>query len=100
MVRLLDLSETVQRALRRKKITAGHARAILGISDPRKQEELSEKVQTEGLSVRATEQLVKEMNRPELSVVSAETDTKENLAKQNSPQVMMLEQRWKRKLLV
>src|SRR3954467_13231498 len=34
LIRLLDLPDEVQEALRNKKITQGHARAILGLSDP------------------------------------------------------------------
>jgi ParB family transcriptional regulator, chromosome partitioning protein len=39
-------------------ISAGHARALLGLADRQAQEELAARVVAEGLSVRATEELV------------------------------------------
>src|SRR5699024_9746374 len=39
-------------------ISAGHARALLSLDDPRLMEELAQRIVTEGLSVRAVERLV------------------------------------------
>ncbi|CAN5392689.1 ParB/RepB/Spo0J family partition protein [soil metagenome] len=60
LVRLLDLPEVVQAAVRGGQITAGHARALLAVADAQKQEVLCKEIITKGLSVRATEALTKE----------------------------------------
>lgn len=56
-LRLLDLPEPVQDLLFKGKLTAGHARAILAVPYEDARIKLAEKVVTEGLSVRATENL-------------------------------------------
>ena len=61
LIRLLELPAAVQDALRRGKITPGHARALLPLGDEREQVALLERIQKEGLSVRQTEALVQEM---------------------------------------
>ena len=58
LIRLLDLAEPVRDSLRSKAITAGHARALLGIADPEAQAEACRQVIAEGLNVRQTEALV------------------------------------------
>lgn len=58
-VRLMQLPETARQALRERKITEGHARAILAIKDfPDKQVELLEAIQKNGWSVRQAERFV------------------------------------------
>ena len=56
-LRLLDLPEIVQQMIFEGKLTAGHARAILAVPYEDARIRLAEKVVTEGLSVRATENL-------------------------------------------
>lgn len=56
-LRLLDLPEPVQQLMYEGKLTAGHARAILAVPFEDARIKLAEKVVTEGLSVRATENL-------------------------------------------
>lgn len=63
-MRLLKLSAKVQQMLIDEMITAGHARAILAISDKEKQETVAMRVFDEKLSVRETEKLVKEIKNP------------------------------------
>lgn len=58
-LRLLQLPEAVQGMLLQDLITMGHARAILGISDPREQIEAARWVADKGRSVRDTEEYVK-----------------------------------------
>lgn len=58
-IRLLQLSAPVQTALREGRLSAGHARALLAVPDPELQASLAAKVEAEGLSVRATEELVR-----------------------------------------
>ncbi len=58
-LRLLQLPQGVQRALKEGALSAGHGRALLGTPDRLLQEELVTRIVAEGLSVRATEELVK-----------------------------------------
>jgi ParB family chromosome partitioning protein len=58
MIRLLKLPLPVQRRVAAGVLTAGHARALLGLEDPGAQEELAARIVAEGLSVRGTEEAV------------------------------------------
>lgn len=58
LIRLLDLPAEVQDAVRSRKLTAGHARALLGLESAEAQVTACEQVIREALSVRATEALV------------------------------------------
>jgi len=60
LIRLLELPEPVQEAIRRGKITQGHARALLPLGEQREQIEFCGRIEREGLSVRRTEALVQE----------------------------------------
>jgi ParB family chromosome partitioning protein len=60
LIRLLELPAAVQDALRRAKITQGHARALLSLGDEQEQVAFCTRIQEEGLSVRQTERLVQE----------------------------------------
>jgi ParB family chromosome partitioning protein len=59
-LRLLNLGSTAQKAVMTGSISAGHARALLGIADFERQDALVKKITDGELSVRATEELVKE----------------------------------------
>lgn len=56
-LRLLDLPEDVQQLLYEGKLSSGHGRAILTVSDQEKRSALARKVVEEKLSVRETERL-------------------------------------------
>jgi ParB family chromosome partitioning protein len=57
-IRLLNLPLAVQRRVAAGVLSAGHARALLGLDDRDAQDELASRIVAEGLSVRATEELV------------------------------------------
>jgi ParB family chromosome partitioning protein len=57
-IRLLNLPVQVQKRVAAGVLSAGHARALLGLDDPDLQDELAHRIVAEGLSVRATEELV------------------------------------------
>jgi ParB family chromosome partitioning protein len=57
-IRLLNLPAPVQRRVAAGVLSAGHARALLGLDDGDAQEQLALRIVAEGLSVRATEELV------------------------------------------
>jgi ParB family chromosome partitioning protein len=58
-LRLFQLPPSVQRLVADEKLTAGHARAILGSPDRSFQEALARRAVNEGLSVRAVEEAVR-----------------------------------------
>ena len=57
-IRLMNLPVPVQRRVAAGVLSAGHARALLGLPEADSQDELAAKIVAEGLSVRATEELV------------------------------------------
>lgn len=57
-IRLLKLPAPVQRRVAAGILNAGHARALLALSDPTQQERLAQRIVAEGLSVRNVEEIV------------------------------------------
>ena len=57
-IRLLNLPPSVQRRVAAGVLSAGHARALLGLTDPNLQELVAARIVAEGLSVRAVEEVV------------------------------------------
>ena len=60
LIRLLELPEPIQQAIRSGTLTQGHARALLPLGDEREQLAFCERIRQEALSVRATEELVQQ----------------------------------------
>ena len=86
-LRLLNLPAEVQTAIREKKISMGHARALAGIEDKDYQMEVFSKILSQDLSVRNVESLVKkarttgEPKTPEVdSIRSDYEDLREHLS--------------------
>jgi ParB family chromosome partitioning protein len=57
-IRLLKLSPPVQRRVAAGVLSAGHARSLLAVEDPERQDRLAGRVVAEGISVRGLEELV------------------------------------------
>lgn len=57
-LRLLNLPAAVQRRVAAGVLSAGHARALLGLKDPAAIERLANRIVAEGLSVRSVEEIV------------------------------------------
>ena len=57
-LRLLNLPPSVQKRVAAGTLSAGHARALLGLANADEMERLANKIIKEGLSVRATEELI------------------------------------------
>lgn len=75
MLRLLDLPEEVLELLKNGDISAGHARALLGLKNEEQMASLAQKVVEKGLSVRDIERTIRLMNyEPQ------ETDSEEEIA--------------------
>jgi len=64
MIRLLRLPADVLLLVAERRLSMGHARAILGLPTPELQTKLAEKASAQGLSVRQVERLVKKVNEP------------------------------------
>ena len=85
-LRLLKLPPLVQRRVAAGVLTAGHARALLGLPDAAAMERLAQRIVAEGLSVRSTEEIVAlgdEPANPELrrrSRASQHSESLERLA--------------------
>lgn len=58
MLRLMKLPPLVQRRVAAGVLSAGHARALLSLTDAAEMEKLAQRIVSEGLSVRATEEIV------------------------------------------
>ena len=63
-LRLLKLSEEVQKYLVDGELSMGHARALLAVEDSEKQTFLAKKIINEKISVRDVEKLVKNLDKP------------------------------------
>ncbi|MGB1800318.1 MAG: ParB/RepB/Spo0J family partition protein, partial [Gammaproteobacteria bacterium] len=61
LLRLLELDSSVKNMVETRKLDMGHARALLSL-DKAKQFEIATKIVKQGLSVRATESLVQQLN--------------------------------------
>ena len=64
LIRLLRLPREVQLLVAERRLSMGHARAILGLTNPDLQLQLAEKAAAQGFSVRQVERLVKKVNEP------------------------------------
>jgi ParB family chromosome partitioning protein len=80
-LRLLKLPASVQRQVAAGVLSAGHARAILGASDPAKMEYFANKTINEGLSVRSLEELVG-FDKPETKKPTIKAGSKQDLLKE------------------
>lgn len=64
LLRLLNLPAAIQSALKEKKITTGHARALINVEDSKLQEKLLQKAIDEDYSVRQMEEAVRKATTP------------------------------------
>ncbi len=64
MLRLLQLPASIRRLVDTGELSAGHARALLGLPDERRMRELADRAVTEGWSVRETESQVRDDRPP------------------------------------
>jgi ParB family chromosome partitioning protein len=96
LMRLLDLPEALQKAVRKGTLSAGHARALLPLEEHVKMD-VADKVIAEGWSVRATEEYVRELQeagkpQADWNVVGQDGQSRPAKSKLASEQVQRLEQ--------
>ena len=77
-LRLLKLDPRVQQMMVDEMISAGHARALLAISDVEKQYSVAMRIFDEKLSVRETEKLVKTILNPSKKKETSSSDSAED----------------------
>ena len=77
-LRLLKLDPIIQTGMRDGFLSMGHGRALINIENSEDQLSIYEKIIKDKLSVRQTEQLVKEGKEEPLKIISKQTITKEN----------------------
>ena len=80
-MRLLDLHPDIQSLVAAAKITVGHAKAILSLKDHESQLVVSQNIQQKGLTVRAAEKLVRQLNMPR---IEPDPDTDKNDSGKNT----------------
>lgn len=73
-LRLLELPQFVKESLRSGKISAGHGRALLGLSDESEQIAMCQRIQSETMSVRATEAAVREIEQAKDGALDRQRD--------------------------
>lgn len=99
-LRLLKLPAQIQELVTEGKISTGHARALISVSDKKLQADLCKKIVEDGLSVRKIEQLVqaagKAKKRPAKKVKSADTIHVENELKDIFGTKVSIEQKGKK----
>lgn len=62
-LRLLVLPTVVKDLMRKRELSSGHAKVLLGIDDILEQSRIAQRIVNEKLSVRATEQLIQQLKR-------------------------------------
>lgn len=77
-LRLLKLDPIIQTGIRDGMITMGHGKALIGIESPEEQLEVYEKIIAKSLSVRQTEQLVKNLKNGDVPTQPKEKSTLPN----------------------
>ena len=76
-LRLLNLSEILKEDLVSGKISMGHARALLGLENPKTMEALRKEIVKKGLSVRQTENQAKKLKNDSAEKSNSSTDPKD-----------------------
>ena len=82
MMRLLNLPTSVQQKVAAGTISAGHARALLGLTDAAAIEKLANRIVAEGLSVRTVEEII--------AIAKPSSKKKSGSAKKSSPELKEL----------
>ncbi len=92
-LRLLKLEDGVKQMVIDNKLSAGHARTLISIDDPKLQVKLAEKIVSENLSVRQTEELIRSESADSEKKPKKESKPKEEAAK--APEYIKIEEELK-----
>lgn len=80
-MRLLSLPNEIQDKVKEKKISVGHAKLLMGVTDPKQARSLALQVENLGLSVRALEMMLKKGPSQETKSIDAQGRHLESLVK-------------------
>jgi ParB family transcriptional regulator, chromosome partitioning protein len=89
LLRLLELSPEVAEMVEKRQLEMGHARALLPLANRRQQLDLARRVAGEGLSVRETESLVRQLQAP---APEKAQDGNSSAARPEDPNIRALQQ--------
>ena len=94
-LRLIRLPEDIQESIRKKELSMGHARALLGLTNTKKMSLVWKQILEKGLSVRDTETMVRDVESGKVTFgkdgVSKDDGTKETEKKSKvSPEVAII----------
>ena len=92
LLRLFQLPPSVQRSLSEGAISAGHAKVLLSSPDRAYQEALAKRIVAEDLSVRATEQIIREREEIEAQLTPGGPDPKPDRQRLRPPGLLELEE--------
>lgn len=94
LLRLFQLPPAVQRAISEGSLSAGHAKVLLSTPDRAYQEALAKRIVAEDLSVRATEQIIREREELEeqLAPTSGGTESPNDRRRLRPPGLLELEE--------
>ena len=92
LLRLLELAPEVALMVEKRQLEMGHARALLGMANRRQQAQLAEQVVRDGLSVRATEALVRKLTAPAETGAGAAATGSTAASHKTDPNVAALQQ--------
>ena len=95
-LRILELDDRVQQLLIDGQISMGHARCLLSVGDVKRRFHLASEVAASGLSVRALEQIVRNVKRDSLPRADADSPAGRN--RQLSPHITDIQRRFEDKL--
>lgn len=98
-LRLLNLPASVQKHVASGVLSAGHARALLGLENPEDMESLAKRIIAEGLSVRSTEEIVSLKNE-DTSHGAVRTRVRRNNQWSSSPVRKQLEEHFATKVSI
>ncbi len=101
LVALLELPAELQDAVRVGQLSTGHAKILKGITDPARQIAISKEIIARGLSVHATEALVKQLNaesEPQQSGEPRSSGSVGNTAPEKTTHVQGIENELRQKL--
>ena len=79
LLRLLDLSDEVKPMVEARQLEMGHARALLSLENPSQQLSVARDIIKRGLSVRATEKLIRGLLNHELKLSDTKTQRDSNI---------------------
>ncbi|MFL5243298.1 MAG: ParB/RepB/Spo0J family partition protein [Gemmataceae bacterium] len=96
LVGLLDLPGQVQDAVRRQQVSTGHAKLLKGLADPERQVRLCHEIIARGLSVHATESLIKQPLNQEPPASNSNGTEKESIEK--TAHILGIEEELRQKL--